>query len=55
VRFCRRPLLVLDTCEHVISAAATLVEAVLRAGGTLRLLARCFRRCEVLQQIYHSG
>jgi DNA-binding winged helix-turn-helix (wHTH) protein len=35
----RRLLLVLDTCEHVISAAATLVEAVLRAGGTLRLLA----------------
>jgi predicted ATPase/DNA-binding winged helix-turn-helix (wHTH) protein len=35
----RRLLLVLDTCEHVISAAATLVEAVLRAGSTLRLLA----------------
>jgi predicted ATPase len=31
--------LVLDTCEHVIGAAATLAEAVLRAGGTLRLLA----------------
>jgi predicted ATPase len=30
---------VLDTCEHVIGAAATLAEAVLRAGGTLRLLA----------------
>jgi predicted ATPase/DNA-binding winged helix-turn-helix (wHTH) protein len=35
----RRLLLVLDTCEHVISAAATLVEAVLRVGGMLRLLA----------------
>jgi predicted ATPase len=32
-------LLVLDTCEHVIGAVATLAEAVLRAGGTLRLLA----------------
>src|SRR5215472_13681625 len=32
-------ILVLDTCEHVIGAAATLAEAVLRAGGTLRLLA----------------
>jgi predicted ATPase/DNA-binding winged helix-turn-helix (wHTH) protein len=35
----RRLVLVLDTCEHVISAAATLAEAVLRAGGTLRLFA----------------
>ncbi len=35
----RRLLLVLDTCEHVIGAAAALSEAVLRAGGTLRLLA----------------
>ncbi|HEX4615185.1 MAG TPA: winged helix-turn-helix domain-containing protein [Stellaceae bacterium] len=35
----RRLLLVLDTCEHVIGAAAALAEAVLRAGGTLRLLA----------------
>jgi DNA-binding winged helix-turn-helix (wHTH) protein len=35
----RRLVLVLDTCEHVISAAATLAEAVLRAGGTLHLLA----------------
>ncbi|HEX3411957.1 MAG TPA: hypothetical protein VHT00_09580, partial [Stellaceae bacterium] len=35
----RRLVLVLDTCEHVISAAAALAEAVLRAGGTLRLLA----------------
>jgi predicted ATPase len=35
----RRALLVLDTCEHVIGAAAALVEAVLRAGGTLKLLA----------------
>jgi predicted ATPase/DNA-binding winged helix-turn-helix (wHTH) protein len=34
----RQMLLVLDTCEHVISAAATLAEALLRAGGTLRLL-----------------
>ncbi|HEY1430118.1 MAG TPA: winged helix-turn-helix domain-containing protein, partial [Stellaceae bacterium] len=32
-------VLVLDTCEHVIGAAAALAEAVLRAGGTLRLLA----------------
>src|SRR6516225_5983029 len=35
----RRLLLVLDTCEHVISAAAVLAEAVLHAGGTLHLLA----------------
>jgi predicted ATPase/DNA-binding winged helix-turn-helix (wHTH) protein len=35
----RRALLVLDTCEHVIGAAAALGEAVLRAGGTLHLLA----------------
>src|SRR6516165_2506582 len=35
----RRLLLVLDTCEHVISAAAALAEAVLRAGGRLHLLA----------------
>jgi predicted ATPase/DNA-binding winged helix-turn-helix (wHTH) protein len=35
----RRLVLVLDTCEHVIGAAAALVEAVLRAGGTPHLLA----------------
>jgi predicted ATPase/DNA-binding winged helix-turn-helix (wHTH) protein len=35
----RRLVLVLDTCEHVIGAAALLAEAVLRAGGTLHLLA----------------
>ncbi len=35
----RRLLLVLDTCEHVIGAAAALVEAVLRAGRDVRLLA----------------
>jgi len=35
----RRLVLVLDTCEHVIGAAAALGEAVLRAGGTLLLLA----------------
>ncbi|HKM88482.1 MAG TPA: winged helix-turn-helix domain-containing protein, partial [Xanthobacteraceae bacterium] len=35
----RQMLLVLDTCEHVIGAAAALAEAVLHAGGTLRLLA----------------
>ncbi|MGA8760544.1 MAG: winged helix-turn-helix domain-containing protein [Stellaceae bacterium] len=35
----RRLLLVLDTCEHVIGAAAALVEAVLRAGRDMRLLA----------------
>jgi DNA-binding winged helix-turn-helix (wHTH) protein len=35
----RRLVLVLDTCEHVIGAAAALAEAVLRAGGTVRLLA----------------
>jgi predicted ATPase/DNA-binding winged helix-turn-helix (wHTH) protein len=35
----RRLVLVLDTCEHVIGAAAALAEAVLRAGGTPRLLA----------------
>ena len=32
-------VLVLDTCEHVIGAAAALAEGVLRAGGTLHLLA----------------
>ena len=35
----RRLLLVLDTCEHVIDAAAALAEAVLRAGGTSHILA----------------
>ena len=35
----RRLVLVLDTCEHVIGAAATLAEAMLRAGRTLHLLA----------------
>jgi predicted ATPase/DNA-binding winged helix-turn-helix (wHTH) protein len=35
----RRLVLVLDTCEHVIGAAAALAEAVLRAGGTMHLLA----------------
>ena len=35
----RRLVLVLDTCEHVISAAAALGEAMLRAGGALHLLA----------------
>ena len=35
----RRLVLVLDTCEHVIGAAAALGEAVLRAGATLHLLA----------------
>ena len=32
----QRLVLVLDTCEHVIGAAATLGEAVLRSGGTLQ-------------------
>ncbi len=35
----QRLVLVLDTCEHVIGAAAALGEAVLRAGATLRLIA----------------
>jgi predicted ATPase/DNA-binding winged helix-turn-helix (wHTH) protein len=35
----RRLVLVLDTCEHVIGAAAALAEAVLRAGGMPHLLA----------------
>jgi predicted ATPase len=35
----RRLVLVLHSCEHVISAAAALAEAVLRAGGRLQLLA----------------
>jgi predicted ATPase/DNA-binding winged helix-turn-helix (wHTH) protein len=35
----RRLLLVLDTCEHVIAAAATLAEALLRASSTVRILA----------------
>ena len=35
----RRLLLVLDTCEHVIDAAAALAEAVQRAGSTVHILA----------------
>ena len=39
------PLLVLDTCEHVIGAAAALVEAVLRAGGTCACSPPAASRC----------
>jgi predicted ATPase len=35
----RRVLLVLDTCEHVIAAAAELAEAMLRAGPAVSLIA----------------
>ncbi|MEJ0065603.1 MAG: winged helix-turn-helix domain-containing protein [Caulobacteraceae bacterium] len=35
----RRILLVLDNCEHVVEAAATLAEAVLRAGPEVDILA----------------
>src|ERR1700731_3910002 len=35
----RRLLLVLDTCEHVIAAAAAMAEAVLGAGAALHILA----------------
>jgi predicted ATPase/DNA-binding winged helix-turn-helix (wHTH) protein len=35
----RRLLLVLDTCEHVIDAAAAMAEAILVVGSTLRILA----------------
>jgi len=35
----RRLLLVLDTCEHVIAAAATMAEAMLGAGSTLHIIA----------------
>ena len=35
----RQLVLVLDTCEHVIGAAAALAEAVLRTGGRVQLLA----------------
>jgi predicted ATPase/DNA-binding winged helix-turn-helix (wHTH) protein len=35
----RQLLLVLDTCEHVIAAAATMVETVLRACSGLRIIA----------------
>src|SRR6202035_5707713 len=35
----RRLLLVLDTCEHVIAAAATMAEAVLRSGSAVRIIA----------------
>jgi predicted ATPase/DNA-binding winged helix-turn-helix (wHTH) protein len=35
----RRLVLVLDTCEHVIGAAAGLAEAVLRVGSTVRIIA----------------
>ena len=32
-------LLVLDTCEHVIAAAAALAEAVLRASSAVQIIA----------------
>ena len=35
----RRLLLVLDTCEHVIAAAAAIAEAVLGAGSALHIIA----------------
>jgi predicted ATPase/DNA-binding winged helix-turn-helix (wHTH) protein len=35
----RRLLVVLDTCEHVIDAATTMVEALLRAGSTVYIVA----------------
>ena len=35
----RRLLMVLDTCEHVIDAAATMAEAVLRAGSAAHIVA----------------
>ena len=35
----RRLALVLDTCEHVIAAAAAMAEAVLRAGSLTRIIA----------------
>ncbi len=35
----RRLLLVLDTCEHVIEAAAAIAEALLRAGSGLQIIA----------------
>jgi predicted ATPase/DNA-binding winged helix-turn-helix (wHTH) protein len=35
----RQLLLVLDTCEHVIAAAAAMAEAVLRAGSAARIIA----------------
>ena len=36
---CRRMLLVLDNCEHLIDAAADLAEAVLHADGRLHVIA----------------
>ncbi|MEJ0019274.1 MAG: winged helix-turn-helix domain-containing protein [Acetobacteraceae bacterium] len=35
----RRMLLVMDTCEHVIDAAATMADAVLRAGSAVHVIA----------------
>ena len=35
----RRLLLILDTCEHVIDAAATMAEALLQAGSDVRIVA----------------
>jgi predicted ATPase/DNA-binding winged helix-turn-helix (wHTH) protein len=35
----RRLLLVLDTCEHVVAAAAAFAEAILRAGSAVRVIA----------------
>ena len=35
----RRLLLILDTCEHVIDAAAAMAEALLQAGSEVRIIA----------------
>jgi predicted ATPase/DNA-binding winged helix-turn-helix (wHTH) protein len=35
----RRLLLVLDTCEHVIAAAASVAETILRAGASVHIIA----------------
>jgi DNA-binding winged helix-turn-helix (wHTH) protein len=35
----RRLMLVLDTCEHLIDAAAAMAEALLRAGSAVRVIA----------------
>ncbi|AQU70439.1 BTAD domain-containing putative transcriptional regulator [Streptomyces niveus] len=43
----RRPLLVLDNCEHLVDAAATLVLRLLRAAPDLRVLATSRERLGV--------
>ena len=50
----RRLLLILDTCEHVIDAAAIMAEALLRTGSGVRIIATSREPLRVEgEQIYH--